>query len=124
MDIDPARGDEQILGVDLAATPCGYRADVGNRAPVDGDITGEPWPARAVDDGAVPNDQIVHACPQTGVELTLLAIPSQGPCPPRRTVVPIRIYAWSISLLDPPHGAGLNERLFVTSSARIPHGRR
>jgi hypothetical protein len=60
MDIDPARRDQPVAGVDLFATAA-HRAANGADAPlIDGYIAGKSGSAGAVDNRSVADDQIVH----------------------------------------------------------------
>ncbi len=53
VDVDPARGDQQPVGVDGPGRRlAGGGADAGDRAPVDGDVGGAGRCAGAVDDGS------------------------------------------------------------------------
>ena len=62
--VDPTRGHEQAVGVDDLT--CGDRVqltDSGDEAPVDRYVGRPLRTSGAVDDGATPNDEIVHAPP-------------------------------------------------------------
>src|SRR5262249_51902634 len=59
--IDPARRDEQIARVDLAAPAPADLAHRGNRTAVDGDVAHNARATGPVDDRTVTNHQIVHA---------------------------------------------------------------
>ena len=64
MDIDPARGDKLAVGDDLTLAGTRLAADLGDPVAIDGDIAGVGTFARAVDDRAAPNDDIMHCvCP-------------------------------------------------------------
>ena len=53
------------FGVDLAATPAGHLADLGDQPVVDGDI-GCTWRAAApVNDSPVADHDISHVCERT-----------------------------------------------------------
>ena len=57
--VDEARRDDQPVGIDRARTRRGDPADLGNHAVLDADIGRETLAARAVDDGAATDDDIV-----------------------------------------------------------------
>ena len=60
MHIDPARRDQQAVGVDHPSTLPGLAADRGNSLVIDRQIPGERRPAGPVDDYAAANDDVVH----------------------------------------------------------------
>ena len=60
MDVDPAGRDQHALGIEFAACGSGDRAHFDDTLPLNGDIALERRTARAVDNRAVANDQIVH----------------------------------------------------------------
>ena len=63
VDIDPARRNQQPVGLDHAPRRPGFAADRDDPVAIDGDIAGKARRAGAVDDGAVPDDDVVHrAC--------------------------------------------------------------
>ena len=62
VDVDPAGSDHQSVGIDPTPSRSIDCADFGDDAVGDRDV-GRPWfGTRAVDNGAVGDDQIVHAC--------------------------------------------------------------
>ena len=63
VDVDPARRDEEAVGVDDAAGRAVDLADGGDDAAVDGDVAGPGRAPRSVGDGAAPDDQVVHGAP-------------------------------------------------------------
>jgi hypothetical protein len=58
--VDPAGGDQQSVGIDLALARPGLAADRGDAAIVDGDIAAERRLAAAVDDLAATDHGVVH----------------------------------------------------------------
>ena len=60
VDIDPAGGDEEAVGVDLAPARPGLAADLRQAVAIDRHIAGDRVGASAVEDGAAANDDIVH----------------------------------------------------------------
>ena len=66
VDVDPARRDEQPVGVDDAARRSLDLAHGGDDAAVDGDVGGAGRPPRSVGDGAAADDQVVHVCSSRG----------------------------------------------------------
>ena len=62
VDVDPARGHKQALRVDLAPGRAVDHPDFGDDGAVDGDVAVAERAARAVGDGAAPDDQVVHRC--------------------------------------------------------------
>ena len=60
MDVDPAGGDQLAIGVDLAFAGAGFATDLRDAIAIDGNVAGEAFRARAVDDRAAPDDDIMH----------------------------------------------------------------
>jgi hypothetical protein len=60
VDIDPAGGDEEPVGGELAPRRPGLAADRGDDPAVDRDIAAEARPPGAVEDGAAADDDVVH----------------------------------------------------------------
>src|SRR5215831_19157839 len=61
MQIDPARSDQQAVGIDVTLGGALFAADCGNATVRDGDVAAERGLARPIDDGAAANDDVVHA---------------------------------------------------------------
>ena len=60
MQIDKARRDNEIFGVDhLLPLGCIDAADLGNASAADADIAAISWQARAIDDRAVFDNRVV-----------------------------------------------------------------
>src|SRR5258708_40203310 len=60
VDVDPARGDELPVGLDLAPPRASLAADRGDLAAVDRDVAGEAGLAGAVENGAPANHDVMH----------------------------------------------------------------
>src|SRR6186713_2026101 len=58
--IDPARRDQPAVGLDLAPTGTGLAADLDDLVAVDGDVAVRSGRSCAVNDGAAPDDDVVH----------------------------------------------------------------
>jgi hypothetical protein len=78
VDVDPARGHDEPLGVELAPSGAGDLADGGDAALVDGDVGSSAGRARAVDHRAVADHQIVLG------HVPLLVAPLRRPTVPGR----------------------------------------
>ena len=61
--VDPARGDQPAVGLDLALARTGLAADLDDLVAGEGDVAGEGRCAGAIDDGAAANDDVVHCVP-------------------------------------------------------------
>ena len=70
VDVDPARGDDEPVGVDLPGAASADAADLGDHAAVDGDVGGDRRRPRAVDDRAPSDDELVHDCPPAALRRT------------------------------------------------------
>ena len=60
VDIDPARRDQPSLGLDLAPAGTGLTADLDDPVAGERNVALEGGRAGAVDDGAAPDDDVVH----------------------------------------------------------------
>src|SRR5262249_48899432 len=60
MHVDPARRDEQAIGIDLAPRRSLLAAHGSNAIVLDRDIAAERRLAGPIDDGAAANDDVVH----------------------------------------------------------------
>ncbi len=58
--VDESRRDEATIGVELAGAALGHRADRDDPIAVDGHVRGSRRRARAVDERAVPDHEVVH----------------------------------------------------------------
>ena len=58
--VDPARGDQRPLRVDLAARGARGTAGLDDALAVDREVAGEARRTGAVDDGAAADDEVVH----------------------------------------------------------------
>ena len=59
MDVDPARGHDRPVGIDLSVRRARLAAHLGDHAVVDGEVAGEAVGAGAVDDRAVADDEVM-----------------------------------------------------------------
>ena len=61
VDVDPARGDDVSLGIDLAARRAGnLRGHLGDHPVLERHVANERLAARAIDDPAATNDHVMH----------------------------------------------------------------
>ena len=123
VDVDPARRDEEALGVDDAAGRAVDLADGGDDAAVDGHVTGPGRLPRPVGDGAAADDQVVHWCSSRGsaprpasrgyTQLRSFSIMATGSAPDRRHVEVghARLGQGGHALLDVGLGAAERRRL-------------